>query len=105
MSNSRLKIYVGFRVSNSEAIDDERVLFFQRYWLEVVGGKMYTYICIYIYIIDKQIIVYCYPSRSETKFQMKHPLGGCFFFKNGIPIMDNFTLSAPPPPLFDKGQL
>ena len=48
MSNSRLKIYVGFRVSNSEAIDDERVLFFQRYWLEVVGGKMYTYICIYI---------------------------------------------------------
>lgn len=44
MSNSRLEISVGFRVSNSEAIYDERVLFFQWYWLEVVVGKMYIYI-------------------------------------------------------------
>ena len=57
MSNSRLKISVGFRVSNSEAIDDERVLFFQWYWLEVVGGKM----CIYIYThTDRWTYIYIY---------------------------------------------
>ena len=54
MSNSRLKISVGFRVSNSEAIDGERVLFFQWYWLDVVGGKMYMYIYIYTYYIYRQ---------------------------------------------------
>ena len=77
MSNSRLKISVGFRVSNSEAIDDERVLVGGGWGQDVYSIYRHTDRHIYMTIYIQRFL--CSSLRRESIQFDKYFFSGGWF--------------------------